>query len=64
MVFLQLLRQNARVETLSATYEEQEYKRRTRRGGQNKRAETARQNLEERKRFPVLVGEVSALQQL
>ena len=51
----------ARVDVVTATYEEQEYKRRTRRGGQNQRDAVARQNREEGKRFPVLVGEVGAL---
>ena len=42
------------VNVLTATHEEQEYKRRTRRGGQNQRDEVARQNREGTKRFPVL----------
>ena len=49
-----------RVDALTATYEEQEYKRRTR-PGQNQRDAVARQNREEGNRFPVLVGEVGAL---
>ena len=51
----------ARVDVLTATYEEQEHKRRTRRGGQNQRDEVARQNREGTKRFPVLVGGLGAL---
>ena len=46
---------------LSSTYEEQEPKTRTRRGGQSRSDRVARQNREEGKQFPVLVGEVGAL---
>ena len=54
----------ARVETTTVDYSDQQptQTRRTRRGGQNRRDETARQNREERKQFPVHVGEVDALQ--
>ena len=48
----------ARVDVVTATYEEQEYKRRTRRGGQNQRDEVARQSREESKKFPLLVGDL------
>ena len=51
-----------RVDVLTANYEEQEYHRRTRRGGQHQREPVAQQNREAKKRFPVLVGEVDALQ--
>ena len=47
---------------LTATYEEQEYKRRTRLGGQNQPDAVAWQIREEGKRFPVLAGEVGAVQ--
>ena len=50
----------ARVDVLSASFEEQEYHRRTRRGGQHQRDAVAQQNREAKKRFPVLVGEVDA----
>ena len=49
------------MDVLTATYEEQEQKRCTRRGGQNQRDESARQNREGTKRFPVLVGDLEAL---
>ena len=48
----------ARVDVVTATYEEQEYKRRTRRGGQNQRDKVARQSREESKKFPLLVGDL------
>ena len=48
------------MDVLRATYEEQEYKRCTRRGGQNQRDGVARQNKEVAKRFPVLVGDLDA----
>ena len=48
----------ARVDVLTSTYEQQEVQRRTRRGGQNQRDATAQQN---RRRFPVLVGDLDAL---
>ena len=51
----------ARVDVLTATCEEQEQKRRTRRRGQNQRDEVARQNREGARRFPVLVGDLDAL---
>ena len=51
----------ARVDVLTATFQEQGLKRRTRRGGQNQRDEAARQNREGTKRFPVLVGDLGAL---
>ena len=50
------------MDVLTATYEEQEPKRGTRPGGQNQRDAVARQKREEGNRFPVLVGEVGALQ--
>ena len=49
----------ARVDAPAATYEEQEYHRRTRRGGQNQRDATAQFHRKEAKRFPVLVGRSS-----
>ena len=51
----------ARVDVLSVSYEEEEYQRRTRRGGQNQRDAVAQQNREGHKRLLVLVGEVDAL---
>ena len=48
----------ARVDVLTSTYEQREVQRRTRRGGQNQRDATAQQN---RRRFPVLVGDLDAL---
>ena len=53
----------ARVDAPAATYEEQEYHRRTRRGGQNQRDATAQFHRKEAKRFPVLVGDLDALRQ-
>ena len=47
-----------RVDVLTSTYVAQEVQRRTRRGGQNQRDATAQQN---RRRFPVLVGDLDAL---
>ena len=44
----------ARVDVLSANYEEQEYHRRTRQGGQNQRDAVAQRNRESMKRFPVV----------
>ena len=49
------------MDVLTATYAEQEYHRRTRRGGQNQCDEVARQNREAAKRFPVLVGDLGTL---
>jgi len=49
------------VDVLTATSEEQEQKRRTRRGGKNQREEVARQNREGAKKFPVLVGDLEAI---
>ena len=46
---------------LTAAYEEQDYQRRTPRGGQNQRDEVARQNREGSKRFPVWVGDLGTL---
>ena len=51
----------ARVDVLTASYEEQEYHRRTRRGGQNQRDEVAQQNREVSKKFPALVGGLGTL---
>ena len=53
----------ARVDVLASTYAEQEEHRRTRRGGQNQRDATAQHNRRELKKFPVLVGDLDALQQ-
>ena len=53
----------ARVDVLTANYEEQEYHRLTRRGGHHQRDAVAQQHREASKRFPVLVGEVGALRQ-
>ena len=53
----------ARVDVLTSTYAAQDEQRRTRRGGQNQRDARAQQNIREKKRFPVLVGEVDALRQ-
>ena len=47
----------ARVDVLTSTYAAQDEQRRNRRGGQNQRDATAQQN---RRRFPVLVGELDA----
>ena len=44
------------MDVLEAVNEEQERKRRTRRGGQNRRGEVAWRNREEGNIFPVLVG--------
>ena len=52
-----------RVDVLFAKYEELEYHRRTCRGGQSQRDAMAQRNRENMKRFPVLVGEVDALQE-
>ena len=49
------------MDVLTATSEEQEQKRRTRRGGKNQREEVARQNREGAKKFPVLVGDLEAI---
>ena len=51
----------ARVGVLTAAYEEQDYQRRTPRGGQNQRDEVARQNKEGSKRFPVWVRDLGTL---
>ena len=51
------------VDVLSAKYEEQEYHRRPRRGGQNQQDAAAQRNGENMRRLPVLVGEVDALRQ-
>ena len=48
------------VDVLTSTYAAQDEQRRTRRGGQNQRDATAQQN---RRRFPVLVGDLDALRQ-
>ena len=48
---------------MTATYAEREEHRRTRRGGQNQRDATAQHNRRELKKFPVLVGDLDALQQ-
>ena len=53
----------ARADVLTATYAEREEHRRTRRGGQNQRDATAQHNRRELKKFPVLVGDLDALQQ-
>ena len=49
------------MDVLEAVNEEQERKRRTSCGGQNRRGEVAWRNREEGNVFPVLVGKVSAL---
>ena len=48
----------ARADVLTSTYAAQDVQRRTRRGGQNQHDATAQQN---RRRFPVLLGDLDAL---
>ena len=51
----------ARVDVLAANYEEQEYKRPTRRRSQTQHIAQAEMKRQGNKRFPVLVAEVGAL---